>query len=215
MITFLLLPVILGLSINGIQRPLDFSFKDRRFIQLQTSVSRFYSTESNPKGDPTIIDLYSMLHVADLQYYKSIENLMNKYDLVLFELITSSKNIKVSDQYKRILIGDITSPKAEAIAAQLGLGTQLSNLYSVNRLKAGWFIADLDSETIADLERKNRESITLKYYLSRLFGRTFSEQLLKKFYLSDKVVKSSPVARKCYKCHEVRCSSPYCDSRVG
>eukprot|EP01036_Dinobryon_divergens_P029509 gene29509-38613_t len=142
------------------------------------------------------VDLYSMLHVADVQYYKEIEDRMREYDLILLELITSVNNSRLllsnsndllDKSYKRVLVGEIISPQAESLAKQLGLATQLSNLYLPNRLRRGWYIADLDAETIYELENKNRDKTASKYYLSRLFGRSFSEQLLKNFYLSDKV----------------------------
>lgn len=182
----------------GSKRPLDISFTDNKYIKLQTSITRFSKVATSPQNLPIEInvDLYSMLHVADLKYYKEIENRMREYDLILLELITSVNNSKLllsnSDDvldspYKRILVGEIISPQAETLAKQLGLATQLSNLYLPNRLRRGWYIADLDAETIYELENKNRDKTASKYYLSRLFGRSFSEQLLKNFYLSDKV----------------------------
>lgn len=189
---------ILFWCIWGSKRPLDISFADNKYIKLQTSITRFSKVAASPKK-PSIdihVDLYSMLHVADVQYYKEIENRMREYDLILLELITSVNNSKLllsnsddllDNSYKRVLVGEIISPQAESLAKQLGLATQLSNLYLPNRLRRGWYIADLDAETIYELENKNRDKTASKYYLSRLFGRSFSEQLLKNFYLSDKV----------------------------
>ena len=193
--TFVIILVYLW-CILGIKRPLDISFSDKNYIQLQSSITHFSKIVDRPQGMPVDIkvDLFSMLHVADLQYYKDIEDRMQDYDLVLMELITSVNNSKllmsngpVEYFYKKILVGDIISPQAESLAKQLGLVTQLSNLYLPNRKQRGWYIADLDAETIAALERKNRDKTTTKYYLSRFFGRTFSQQLLKNFYLSDQV----------------------------
>jgi hypothetical protein len=211
-------------------RALDLSFEEDGVINLQTSVEKFQRNVliSSPEIYPTMgkvhLDLYSMLHVADLSYYQQIDSLLSSYDLVLYELITSRNNTlsmlssTSSSFYKKQLANEIYSPQAEILASQLGLGTQLKNLYLKNKHKRQWFIADLDSETISLMERKNKDNIITRYYLSKLFGRTFSEQLLLKFYLSDRVKDSNINERMiCHDHHDSlrRCLSPCSGWRVG
>jgi len=141
-----------------------------------------------------------MLHVADEDYYKFIENSMSQYDFVLYELITSSantesvldcSNVQSHKMLKKRLAKDIISPQAELLASHLGFRSQLKSLYIPNRSKAGWYVADLDSETITAMESANKDSTSSRYILSRLFGRTFSEQLLRGFFISDRVSHSN------------------------
>ena len=113
----------------GSKRPLDISFADNKYIKLQTSITRYSKKAASPQKPPMeiYVDLYSMLHVADVQYYKEIEDRMREYDLILLELITSVNNSRLllsnsddllDNSYKRVLVGEIISPQAENLAKQ-------------------------------------------------------------------------------------------------
>ena len=73
-------------------RPIDLNFNCNN-ISLQTSVNRFESNSLiNNNNSTIIIDLFSMLHVADVNYYNKINSKIYNYDIVLYELITNKQN---------------------------------------------------------------------------------------------------------------------------
>lgn len=77
-------------------RPLDLQV-DSNQIQLKTGIYQFkYNPSAGGKISPSIaVDLYSLVHIADREYYENIESLMRSYDIVLYELITDKENIVI------------------------------------------------------------------------------------------------------------------------
>eukprot|EP01039_Chlorochromonas_danica_P008100 gene8098-8935_t len=129
------------------------------------------------------VDLYSMVHVGELAYYHAIGQRLADYDLILYELITDSRNIlQLSPHRKQLIHHDISSPKTEALAQQLGLASQLSSLPLTHQ---NCYLADLSMEVIMELEERSRWQTILRYWLTILAGRTFSQKLLEKFFLND------------------------------
>lgn len=59
-----------------------------------------------------LVDLYSMVHVADKTYYEELENRFSDYDYVLVELITSVENIVVAENCLSKLKTRVFSPQA-------------------------------------------------------------------------------------------------------
>lgn len=121
-------------------------------IRLTTGVYR-YSVESAKMT--TVVDLYSMVHIADPSYFKKIKESMEGYDVVLYELITDSKNCDVIPEanFKRQLNTEITAAETEKLATQYKLESQI-NLYNSIKSNRGakvrnnWFIADLDATEV-------------------------------------------------------------------
>ena len=96
-------------------RALDLEYSNG--IRLVTGVYSFSWTSpdvpssSSPTRPKAQIDLYSMLHVGDQSYYDEISSRMSSYDVVLYELITDTKNCILSEgkDYKRQLTKEIYS----------------------------------------------------------------------------------------------------------
>ena len=72
-------------------------------ITLESSVTRFLIEDSDETvgniGVEAEVDLFSMLHVADQDYYSLVNDRLKQgnYDVVLYELITSKENIDCED----------------------------------------------------------------------------------------------------------------------
>lgn len=159
-------------------RPINVVLKHND-ICLETSVYRFQSS-SLPKVE---VDLYSMVHIGDKQYYDEIATLMNAYDVVLYELITSKKNINALDGFKKSLCCEIVPSKvSQDLATKFSLKTQLDlPLQSSN-----WYLADLDSESIMELEQDRKGTTLANYWSSVIGGRGFNKRTtLNKFFMSD------------------------------
>ena len=96
-------------------RALDLEYSNG--IRLVTGVYSFswvspdVPTPSAPMRTKAQVDLYSMLHIGDKSYYDDISCRMDAYDVVLYELITDSKNCVQADgkDYKRQLTKEIYS----------------------------------------------------------------------------------------------------------
>lgn len=169
-------------------RHLDLIFADSD-VKLVTPIIRF--EKQIPAGavvsirdHSILVDLYGMVHVADPSYYAEIEKMMLKYDLVLYELITSNGNT-VSNGFKRSLKRNLLSPDGALLASAFQLQSQLEGL---NLLKPNWYIADIDSESLRKLELPRKKLIRGQYWLSQIGGRANANQLLKNFFLSDKSI---------------------------
>lgn len=170
-------------------------------VVLETSVFRF---ETNAEKK-TIIDLYSMLHIGDQDYYYHIENDMKDYDIVLFELITENSNTITLDNSNDVevsassseIIGnnesrkpfkrklrdnvDIMSYKTEKLASDYDLSHQLT----INFKQSNYYIADLDTDTISNLSVKRQRLVNSLYWKNQFGGRSFDQNLLKSFFLMD------------------------------
>lgn len=168
-------------------------------IKLSTSIYSFAWQSPRRSYTNARIDLYSTLHIADKTYFEEISNRMEEYDIILYELITDSSNCALynSSDYKRYLAKEIASPAAENLSERFQLDVQLNMYNSIippttstlnisNMHK--WFIADLDSKTVKYLESSRRADTITSFYNSRLAGRAWREQLLKKFFFPDKAI---------------------------
>lgn len=168
-------------------------------------------SSSRGVGNEIDIDLYGMTHVAQPSYYAELQNLLESgcYDSVLFELITESSNTKavssklpplkssdsssmsvsqgitigVGDTQLRQLQVPLYAEATEALASRLGLVSQMVLPY---HLRDNWFIADLDSETVRQLETSRRDTNRARASAYRWAGRGADRRLsLKSFFLSD------------------------------
>jgi hypothetical protein len=165
--------------LSATKRPIDVRIMPGVRADVITPVYRFCdSLREGPNLQATItVDLLSMLHVGDQKYYQSINEYLHDYDVVLFELITSRKNVQNVAHRKR-LITEVYSPKTDILATQLALESQLSQLdFQKNR----WYVADLEAEQVALLEQNRLSQTTKRYWISLLAGRSFSMQLFSRF----------------------------------
>ena len=100
---------------------------------------------------------------------------MRDYDIVLYELITDNSNTKIDDlskPYRRALKSEVQALKADNLASEFGFKTQLD----MDMMSPNWFIADLDSATVSNLEAERIGITNTKYLLSQVAGRAASER---------------------------------------
>ena len=152
-------------------------------VSLQASTFSYIYSAEKALRNKIFIDLVSMLHVGDESYYKIIEENMRNYDVVLYELITSNSNTVVDNEmpYRRRLVTDIYSYKAENLAKEYNLDTQLS----INFRQNNYYIADLDSETVNSLQSPRKNLILNDFRGFRMGGRSYSQPFLKSFFIDD------------------------------
>ena len=148
-------------------RPLQLKFQDAGgSVRFETRALSFEGIDS---ARDVRLDLFPILHIGSSHYFQELEKKVSRYDVVLFELITSSDNTVLENglSHRRMLRKEVRSPKAEAIAEQFGFSTQLDmNLY-----RPGWYVADLDAETVYKLETERKDIILQKYIRSKIKGR--------------------------------------------
>ena len=163
-------------------RPLDLIFEDED-IKLVTPILKFEKRVSRPNipKKKICVDLYGMVHIADATYYAQIQDRMKNYDVVLFELITSNQNTRISG-FKRTLSVEVRATESALLAKKFSLSCQLDSLYLQG---PNWYIADIDSDTLRKLEHPRRGRIIFRYWLSLLTGRNGNSQLMRNFFLSD------------------------------
>jgi hypothetical protein len=147
-------------------RPIDISFSSiAPQLSFQSNSLNFKCTSEQN----VTIALYPILHIAEESYFHSLKREMQDCDVVLFELITSVDNTILQNNatYRRRLKSEVRSPKAEAIASQMGFTTQLD----MSLTEENWFIADLSSEDVASLEGSRKSIVLEKYRRSQVLGR--------------------------------------------
>ena len=180
-------------------RALNLEYSTKNIIRLTTAVYPFIWKRNTYGGNrpqtDAQIDLFSMLHVADTAYFTEISSRMKEYDIVLYELITDTKNClnQEGKDFKRQLNKEIFSSDAARLASRFDLDTQI-NLYNSIVWKescaycSNWYVADLDAAEVARLEAPRRGLTLSSFHSSRLAGRAWQEQLLKSFFLPDRAI---------------------------
>ena len=155
-------------SLSRKYRPLDLSFvPNENRIKFETNILSFKLEHENKKK--ITLDVFPILHIGSQSYFDALETRASTYDIVLFELITSTKNtvFQNNKRHRRSLVIDVYSPKAESIAHQFNFMTQLC----MKLRKPNWYIADLDAETINNLESERKDIVYRKYLRNKLEGR--------------------------------------------
>ena len=129
----------------------------RNAIKLTTGVYRFSTKGASSSA---LVDLFSMVHIADPSYFETIKQTMDGYDVILYELITDNNNCDtvMGSDFKRQLNTEISAAETEKLASQYQLDSQV-NLYNSMRnkrnTKSNWFIADLDSKEVRPFALSN------------------------------------------------------------
>jgi len=178
---------LLGLTCFSIQnRPIDIIVVEgSNHLKIVTPVYNF----SKLKAMNSSIDLFSIIHIADTEYFHSLYDSLSRadFDVVLFELISDESVSKMlAGENGRRLFSYISMPvQVTQFANSLNLTTQ-TELYNKFVGRDKYFIADLDRNTIRLLEKNNSFNVWTSYLLSLIAGRTASENLLRKFFLPDK-----------------------------
>ena len=151
--------------------PLSLAYKSAQYlsihllpssVEVRTSVTRF-------RRENTVVDLYSLLHIGEKAYYEELTRRLEEYDIVLFELITSRQNVVLDEgrDYRRRLVRNVFSPKTSALAAEYNLSCQLDD---IDFTREKYFIADLEAEDVASLEKKQAGFVWKRYFASLIAG---------------------------------------------
>lgn len=138
--------------------PRDFArvhFDPDGSVKLQTKVTR-YEAASSQSSKLQTVDLYSMVHIAQPEYYRELQRTLRDttmYDGVFFELLTSQKNLS---RCKNTDLPKVSSkisahPSASARAKSLNAVAQMQVL----DVQQGW-IADLTREEASCLSNRRR-----------------------------------------------------------
>jgi len=102
------------------------------------------------------VDLISILHVADEEFYHQIERDTNGYDAVLFEMIVQKSMIGEDAKGRRRIVSPLYPSAGQLqLARQYGLRAQLEEMDHVR--KRHWYLADMDRESIVELQRQRGE----------------------------------------------------------
>ena len=116
---------------NSKIRPIDIHFDSER-INFKSRVYRFAKSSLSVN---VIVDLYTILHVGENAYFREVENQLNSYDYVLYELITSINNTEIVFGEFRRLNTEICAMKTERLASVFNFKTQLD----MNLSRNNWF----------------------------------------------------------------------------
>jgi len=124
-------------------------------VELQSAVARFFGTGKD--GSQVQVDLVSLVHVAEGEYYRRIQEQCASCDRVLFEMITTRENVKV-DHGGRKTLKHRMFPTAQQIqtAGAYGLTSQLQ---SMDCFREGWYLADLEKEEVQKLQERAQEAV--------------------------------------------------------
>ncbi|XP_047940204.1 uncharacterized protein LOC125187626 isoform X2 [Salvia hispanica] len=152
-------------STSDFHRPCiaDFKrFKTDGHAQLQTALHTYHNKFPFSIFQPFLrVDLVSTIHIADKEYFASLQKELEGYDCVLYEMIASrrrlknsrgpGKKLKSSSSRGFSIIGCIQ----QLMAKLLVLDFQLDCLdYKADN----WYHADLDTETFKLLQLEKGES---------------------------------------------------------
>lgn len=151
-------------------------------MTLQTRVTS-YRRAADAAG-PAELDLYSIVHYADREYYLELNRALQRYDRVYFECITSDSNVSenASSKLRSLKLPVGPSAKAAAEARGLGLVPQMSAWDS--SLPNG-FLADLTTSELAVIARQSpaAEAVPADVTMSGLSRLAFSAFRLACFLL--------------------------------
>lgn len=124
-------------------------------VELQSAVTRFYGTGKD--GSQVQLDLVSLVHVAEGEYYRRIQEQCASCDRVLFEMITTRENVKV-DYDGRKTLKQKMFPTAQQIQTANAYGLT-SQLQSMDCSGEGWYLADLEKEEVQKLQERAKEAV--------------------------------------------------------
>ncbi|KAG0465379.1 hypothetical protein HPP92_019543 [Vanilla planifolia] len=133
--------------------------------ELQTAVVSYRKTFPWSLLNPFLeVDLFSTIHIADKEYFDTLQKRLDSYDCVLYEMLTtqdnlenkrncvSARRIKASHSRSFSIVGFIQRQMAQILA----LDFQLDCL---NYLGDNWLHADLDFETFKMLQLEKGENL--------------------------------------------------------
>eukprot|EP00293_Proteomonas_sulcata_P007327 CAMPEP_0184306698 /NCGR_PEP_ID=MMETSP1049-20130417/15627_1 /TAXON_ID=77928 /ORGANISM="Proteomonas sulcata, Strain CCMP704" /LENGTH=430 /DNA_ID=CAMNT_0026619017 /DNA_START=96 /DNA_END=1388 /DNA_ORIENTATION=+ len=124
--------------------------------QLSTAQLSLRSTSSNGT-----LDLISIVHLGEREYFEAITDDVQPYDRVLHELVVNADSIDADDLGRRRLKYPANATVfQQTLASRYGLTHQLSGMNFTN---SKWFVADLSRETIDKLQTRFLRSLEEPY----------------------------------------------------
>lgn len=146
--------------------------EDDETLLLQTAITTYISPDSNAQTQT--LQIHSLLHVADKPYYTSLQASMHELTTVhngtvLFEILTSSRNITQKPPYTYPRLSQQTAATSSARAAATALGA-VPQADEINATLPHWRIADLSIEDIdANITVSSQTSENFQPTKSNLF----------------------------------------------
>eukprot|EP00850_Spirogloea_muscicola_P022378 SM000291S10856 [mRNA] locus=s291:101361:103982:+ [translate_table: standard] len=147
-----------------------FLSKGDQGAELQTAVV----TYSKPKAWWDVlstelkVDLVSVVHVGDQKYYRSLQEDLDKYDRVLYEMVVDKEKNRTWGRLKKARwkppkreadsrkAGSVIGTIQQLIAQLLALDFQLEQM---DYTRDNWYHADLDYQTFRRLQKERGESL--------------------------------------------------------
>ncbi|EKX50797.1 hypothetical protein GUITHDRAFT_103387 [Guillardia theta CCMP2712] len=120
-----------------------------------------YELESSENGKNKVV-LEPVLHMADDSFYKNIQERLQKFDMVLLELVASKEDCdEGQDGFRRLNKRPSSNTSQRQLASNLGLVHQLEVLDM--RTSDKWIIADLDQETMSILHKATFKELESRF----------------------------------------------------
>ncbi|KAF3783861.1 hypothetical protein EJ110_NYTH31328 [Nymphaea thermarum] len=143
---------------NSIADFMRFRRKNDGDGQLQTAVVSY-----RKKFPWSLVDLVSTIHIADKEYFATLQKDLESYDCILYEMVASRESLE--NRRNKITSKRLKSARSKGfnilgfiqrqMARVLSLDFQLDCLDYESR---NWFHADLDYETFKSLQMERGES---------------------------------------------------------
>ena len=117
-------------------------------------------THGGSGGPPMEVALVATVHVADAEYYRHlVEDVLPRYDRVLFELITDEENLEVDEEGRRRLAAGVPHLAPESLAVMAGVHGLSCQLDHVDHARPNWYHADLDRGKMQQMQRDASEEV--------------------------------------------------------
>ncbi|GER41553.1 tyrosine-protein phosphatase non-receptor type 6 [Striga asiatica] len=139
-------------------------FKRGRNSQLQTAIVSYRKKFPWSLSHPFLrVDLVSTIHIADKEYFMTLQKVLEQYDCVLYEMVASRENLEsrrnpeAGNKHKASQLRgfNIIGCIQRQMAKLLMLDFQLDCL---DYQDENWYHADLDFETFKSLQLEKGES---------------------------------------------------------
>ncbi len=122
-------------------------------VAMETSVTRYVGTNAN--GDRITIDLIGVVHVGESKYYEQFNQLFEKYDALLYELVAPEGTVIPKGGREEEGVSNPIAMVQMGMKSMLGLEFQLDHIdYSADN----FVHADMSPDEFSESMTKNDES---------------------------------------------------------
>ena len=137
-------------------------------VALQTAIVSYVG--KNPKGQPVVVDLVGVVHIADRAYYEKLNKLFVSYDAVLYELV-APKGTKVPKGGGEKRIRHPLTAMQRMMQSVLQLDYQLDQ---IDYTKKNFVHADMSPDEFAESMKERDESFLKMFF--RMIGQSAAMQ---------------------------------------